>query len=192
MKLLTRFVLCLMIAAGMAACNSVYTPKPKGYFKIDFPAHEYTLFDKPGYPYTFEYPVYAKVTRDSTFFGEETENPYWINIDFPQFNGTIHVSYKEVGKTNMDKLLGDVFKMTYKHTSKASEIRDSIMQTPMGINGIFFHVAGNTATAQQFLIRLSLPALMPMVPSIAGTPMVASAILVPARVWSLGGGTYMK
>jgi hypothetical protein len=156
MKLPTRFVLCLMIAAGMAACNSVYTPKPKGYFKIDFPAHEYTLFDKPGYPYTFEYPVYAKVTRDSTFFGEETENPYWINIDFPQFNGTIHVSYKEVGKTNMDKLLGDVFKMTYKHTSKASEIRDSIMQTPMGINGIFFHVAGNTATAQQFFLTDSV------------------------------------
>jgi gliding motility-associated lipoprotein GldD len=149
------FLLCAIVA-GLVACNSDYTPKRKGYFKIDFPKHEYRLFDAPGYPYTFEYPVYATVIKDSTFFGDETENGYWINVDFPRFNGRIYMSYKEVGKTDFTKLVNDAFKMTYKHTSKASEISDSLMRTPMGVTGMFFNVGGNAATARQFYVTDSV------------------------------------
>jgi gliding motility-associated lipoprotein GldD len=150
-----RFLL-FAIAAALVACNSDYTPKRKGYFRIEFPQHEYKLFDAPGYPYTFEYPVYATVNKDSTFFGDETENGYWINIDFPRFNGKIYVSYKEVGKTDFTKLVNDAYKMTYKHTSKASEITDSLMRTPMGVTGMFFQVGGNAATAKQFYVTDSV------------------------------------
>ena len=69
----------------LVACNSSYTPKPSGYYKIPFPEKKYQVFDRPDYPYSFEFPVYAKVVKDSTFFGEATENPWWINIDFPQW-----------------------------------------------------------------------------------------------------------
>jgi gliding motility-associated lipoprotein GldD len=134
------------------SCNSDYVPRRKGYFKIEFPQHEYQVFDQPGYPYTFEYPVYATVKKDSTFFGDETPNDYWINIDFPRFNGTIYVSYKIIGKTNFEQLVNDAYKMTYKHTSKASEITDSLMHTPMGVSGMYFKVAGNAATARQFYL----------------------------------------
>jgi len=149
-------VLTVAVALAFAACNSAYTPKRKGYFKIDFPKHEYTLFDRPGYPYSFEYPVYATVTKDSTFFGDEAENDYWINIDFPRFNGRMYISYKEVGKTDLTQLVNDAYKMTYKHTSKASEIADSLMRTPMGVTGMFFHVGGNAATAKQFYLTDSV------------------------------------
>lgn len=152
-----EFVLLLTaVVFGLNACNSDYTPKRKGYFRINFPKHEYQAFDAPGYPYTFEYPVYANVVKDSTFFGDEAENPYWINIDFPQFNGRIYMSYKEVGKTDFEKLVDDAFKMTFKHTTKATEITDSIMQTPMGVTGVFFNVGGNAATARQFFVTDSV------------------------------------
>lgn len=136
----------------MVACNSDYTLKRRGYYKIDLPKHEYRLFDQPGYPYTFEYPVYATVVKDSTFFEGRPENDYWINIDFPRFNGKIYISYKEVGRNDFNKLVNDAFEMTYKHTSKATEITDSAMVTPQGLSGVFFHVGGNAATAKQFFI----------------------------------------
>jgi hypothetical protein len=60
--------------------------------------------------------VYAKVVKDSTFFGEKTENPWWINIDFPQFNGRIYVSYKTIGPNNFQKLVNDAFTLTNKHS----------------------------------------------------------------------------
>lgn len=139
----------------VTACNSEYTIKPKGYFRIDLPRHEYTTFDRPDFPYTFEYPVYAQITHDSTVFSDN-DTPYWVNIDFPGFNGKIHVSYKRVGKDNFAKLVDDAFKMTYKHTTKATEIDDSLFHTPQGLGGIWFNVGGNAATAKQFFITDSV------------------------------------
>ena len=136
----------------ITACNSEYTPKPKGYYKIDFPEKKYQEFDQPGYPYAFEYPQYAKVIKDSSFFGEATENPWWINIDFPQFGGTVHVSYKTIGSNKFDKLVKDAFTMTNKHTLKAYSIDDSLITTPNNVHGVFFKVGGNVATANQFFL----------------------------------------
>jgi gliding motility-associated lipoprotein GldD len=142
----------LFIALACIACNSDFTPKPKGYFKIDFPEKKYQLFDKPGYPYAFEYPVYANVVKDSSFFGKNTENPWWINIDFPQFEGKVHISYKEIGPNKFDKLVNDAFTMTNKHTLKAYSIEDSLLVNPNNVHGVFFKVGGNVATANQFFL----------------------------------------
>ena len=144
-------IFCMLIIA-IQSCNSDYTIKQKGYFKIDLPERKYVTFDKPGYPYTFEYPAYSNVVQDSTFFEDQPDNPYWVNIEFPSLNGKIYISYKDVRKNEIDKLVDDAFKLTYKHTTKATSIKDSLMRTPNGITGIFFKVGGNAATARQFFI----------------------------------------
>lgn len=154
MKTILRLLTLLSLLT--ISCNSGYTIKQTGYYRIDFPPHEYKLFDKPGYPYTFEYPVYGTVVQDTSFFEDKPENPYWVNIDFPQFSGKIYVSYKEVQKSDFNKLINDAFNLTYKHSTKATEIRDSLMQTPNGITGVFFKVGGNAATANQFFVTDSV------------------------------------
>lgn len=151
---LFRFSIIFLL---LVSCNSVYTPKRRGYFKIDFPRHEYQTFDQAGFPYTFEYPVYANIVKDSSFFDTVPENPYWINIDFPRFNGRIYVSYKDIGPArrsgnSFEKLRDDAFKMAYKHSVKASSIDQTVIQTPNGIGGIYFNVGGNAATANQFFL----------------------------------------
>ncbi len=143
---------CAALIFLCAACNSPYTPKPTGYFKISFPAKKYQVFNQPGYPYTFEYPVYANVVKDSSFFGDTTENPWWINVNFPQFNGRINVTYKLIGPNKLEKLLNDAFNMTNKHSAKADYIGDSLLETPNGIHGRFFKVEGDVATANQFFL----------------------------------------
>lgn len=134
------------------SCNSDYTIRQRGYFKIDLPKHEYRLFDKEGYPFTFEYPVYGTIVQDTSFFEDKPENPYWINIDFADLNGKIYLSYKDATKNSFDKLVDDAFKLTYKHSTKATAIKDSLMLTPNSITGIFFKVGGNAATARQFFV----------------------------------------
>ncbi len=148
-------ILLLFLLSGLLSCNSDYTPKPRGYFKITFPAHEYQEFNKPGYPYSFEYPKYAEVIQDTSFFESRPENPYWINIDFPMFHARMYISYKQVNK-DFDKLKEDAYKMTMKHSLKATSIEDSTMKTPMGLSGIFFNVGGNAATASQFYLTDSV------------------------------------
>jgi len=153
------------------ACNSTYTSKKRGYYKITFPERGYTLFQEEGYPYSFEYPVYAKVVKDSTYFDNNPENPFWINIDFPQFGGKIFLSYKIIGgkvvyrikqqngtykdSTGInvfDRLVNDAFMLTNKNESIATSIRDSLVHTPNGITGVYFRVGGNAATARQFFL----------------------------------------
>jgi gliding motility-associated lipoprotein GldD len=140
----------------VSACNSDYHPetKKKGYFKIEFPNKEYKTFDQPGYPYTFEYPVYANIARDTMFFNEPTENPWWINVDIPHFHGKIHVSYKAVrNKSHLDSLVNEAFKLAYiKHTEVSTGIEDSLMKTPNDVEGIYYTLKGNTATANQFFL----------------------------------------
>lgn len=146
----------IFIAFVISACNSDFTPKPKGYFKIGMPEKQYKIFNENGYPYSFEYPSYATVIKDSVFFNEEAENPWWINIDFPEFSGKIYISYKEIGATSLDKLVNDAFNLTNKHSLKAVAINDSLMATANGIHGMFFKVEGDVATANQFFLTDSV------------------------------------
>ena len=137
----------------LMSCNSAYTYKKKGYFHIDFPEKKYQAFNQPGYPYSFEYPVYSTVIKDTTFFDARPENDWWINIDIPRFGGRIYISYKEVEKNNFDSLVNDGFKMAYKqHTDISTGITDSVIRTPNGAEGIYFSLSGNTATANQFFL----------------------------------------
>ena len=144
----------LLVFGLLASCNSDYsTGKKKGYFKIDLPEKKYQRFEQPGYPYSFEYPVYATIVKDTTFFEDKAED-WWINIDFPQFNGRIHVSYKPINaQNNFDSLVAHGFKLAYKqHVNMATGINDSLMKTPHGVEGIYFSLGGNTATANQFFL----------------------------------------
>ncbi len=171
----TGTLVLIALIVILASCNSNYVPRPKGYFKISFPEHKYEKFEKAGYPYTFELPVYAKVVQDSTYFEEQPENPYWINIEFPQFQGKIYVSYVEIGGKSrfkvrnakgeyidsiglntFDRLVSSSYNLTYKHSVKASSIEDSVFTTQNGVEGIYFKIGGNAATANQFFVTDSV------------------------------------
>lgn len=153
---ITLFTTIVALWAAAASCNSNYTAKPVGYYKINFPEKKYVLFDQPGYPYSFEYPVYGRIVKDTTFFDEATENPWWINVDFPQFAGRIYVSYKEIGKYNFDTLIQQTFMLTGKHTSRANSIEDTLIATKNNIHGVFFTVGGDVATNNQFFLTDSV------------------------------------
>ena len=85
-------ILSAIFFCVLVSCNSTYTSKKRGYFKVDFPQKKYVRFQQPGFPYTFEYPAYARIVKDSTYFENNPDNPYWINIDFPFFRGKIFIT----------------------------------------------------------------------------------------------------
>src|SRR5580698_4024662 len=106
-------------------------PKPRGYFRLDFPKKAYTRFTSPDCPYSFEYPVYAKVVHDSSFFGAPPDDPCWLNVEIPELSGTIHISYKEIkGQNTLEKLIEDAHKLSYEHTVKADYIDETSVNNP--------------------------------------------------------------
>ncbi|MCE2756421.1 MAG: hypothetical protein ACK5F9_04105 [Bacteroidota bacterium] len=167
----SNIIYILFIFLLAVSCNSPFTPKPKGYFKIDFPQRGYQTFNEPGFPYSFEYPLYATVSKETD---SSQQQPYWLNIEFKDFAGRIYLSYKSINgysvyklksgdgysdslvKNSFESLRDEAFNLTYKHTIKASGIVDSFFNPAKGYAGIYFYVEGNAATSKQFFITDSV------------------------------------
>lgn len=128
-----------------------YFPKKRGYYQIDFPEKKYTTFNKVGYPYSFQYPVYATVVKDTSFFSEKNQNPWWINIEFNTLGGKVYISYKAINEQNkFEELLEDSYNMSHYHTKRADYINEPDFHTSHNVHGLFYEVGGNAASAFQF------------------------------------------
>jgi gliding motility-associated lipoprotein GldD len=143
------FILLLVLAISSCSSPSDYSPKPRGYFKIDFPKKSYQLFNENSH-YSFEYPTYAKMYADST----ETNEPDWYNLTYPQFNARLHISYYQINsKEELNKLVEDSRKLAFKHTVKATGIDEGTIKIPRNnVYGIFYSIEGNTASSSQFIL----------------------------------------
>jgi gliding motility-associated lipoprotein GldD len=129
------------------SCSGDYTPKPRGYFRIDFPEKSYVTYDSDC-PYVFSYPSFASVTRDE---GRNTQ-PCWINIDFPGYRGRLHISYMEVGG-NLMEYMEDSRKLAFKHTVKADAIDERMfINNENKVYGILYDIKGNSASSLQFFL----------------------------------------
>jgi gliding motility-associated lipoprotein GldD len=138
-------VLCLAACKG----NHDYSPKPRGYFRIIFPKKRYRMYNE-ACPFTFVYPTYAKVEPDT----KPDAKPCWLNMRFPQFNGTLHLSYEHIkSKKEFDELVEDAHKLTFEHTVKATSIDQGIIAYPdRNVYGIYYTVDGNAASSVQFFL----------------------------------------
>jgi len=123
-------------------------PKPRGYFRIDLPEKQYVKLDTMRH-YSFEYPTYSTITPDPHSLQERD----WVNVEFPNYKGTIHISYKNVDD-NLANYLEDAYLMITKHITKATGIRDSlIINGEKDVYGLVYFLDGEgVASPLQFYL----------------------------------------
>ena len=140
--------LAIFFSWSLDGCRPKHTiPKPRGYYRIDFPEKKYQSY-LGECPYRFEFPTYGRVVKDQDVLSE----PCWINIEFPDFDGIIHISYKEVDQ-NLSAFLEDSHTLAYKHTVKADAINETrISNASKRVFGILYDIEGNTASSVQFFL----------------------------------------
>jgi len=137
-----RVISVALFTLALFSCQDSYVPKPRGYYRIDFPGKEYRLFDTI-FPYTFEYPVYAKIVRDSSRMAE----PYWINIVYYPYNAQLHISYKTINK-NLASYLDDAHTLVNKHIPKANAISQREYADPAEkVFGLVYEISGSDAAS---------------------------------------------
>ena len=148
MRIYTLTALLFVSMLG-CSCGSNYSPKPRGYFKIDFPEKRYQSY-KGNCPYMFDYPTYARVAPDSA----GAIKPCWLDVTFPQMNAKIHLSYQEIHSKEMfNQLVEDARTFAFKHTSKATAIDEGLIAYPdRKVYGIFYSIDGNAASSAQFFL----------------------------------------
>ena len=145
--IITWLLIIILILCLLSACNSEFTPKPRGYFRIDFPEKKYQKYIS-GCRYSFEYPVYGVIVNYNGYNAE----PCWIDIEFPANKGEIHITYKTLNN-NLAKHIEDIRTLAYKHIIKADDIIENpIMFPERRVFGILYDIKGNTASSVNFFI----------------------------------------
>ena len=133
----------------LAGCSSApdFTPKPKGYNRIDLPAHRYRLLPA-GHPYEFEYSMQAVIKRDSSYMAQ----PHWINVYYPKLHANVQITYMDVQRDRRlyNKMMEDARKLTGKHEIKATAIDERILKTPSGMRASVFELQGEVPSQFQF------------------------------------------
>lgn len=149
----TSFIFRLTIFSFLlfsAACSEEsYVPKPKGYNRIDLPAHSYISMQE-NHPYTFEYSSHAKILKDTFDIAE----PHWIYVYYPTLGANIQITYKSINNNpaKFQEFINDAYKLTSKHQIKASSIEESIVKTPSGKTVNIFELEGEVPSQFQFYI----------------------------------------
>jgi len=140
-------IIPLLFILSFFSCKNDYTPKPRGYFRIDLPENEYT--QSPDIlPYRFE------VSKNSLIINNRKSEHelYWINIEYPQYKAAIYISYKEI-KNNLSEYIDDSRGFVYKHTIKADAISEDVfIDKTKKVYGIKYNIKGDAASNTQFFL----------------------------------------
>lgn len=146
MKIKQNILIVLTISFTFLSCGGdTFTPKPKGYFRIDLPKKEYHAIEKDC-PFVFETPNYTSLRQDAN----RPEMSCWFDIVFDNLNASIYLSYKPVDD-NLNQYLEDSRSLAFKHTVKAFDIEQQKVSFPdKRVWGLIYSIEGNAASAYQF------------------------------------------
>lgn len=138
-------ILLLLVFFTIGCKKNNYIPKPRGYYRIEFPEKSYRSFTNNA-PFSFEYPAYSKIKNTPS---SNTE-PYWYNITIPENKVSIHLSYKQID-SNLNILTEDSRELAYKHSIKASAINEKLyINNKKNVYGTIYEIKGNAASPFQF------------------------------------------
>lgn len=145
----------LGLVFGIISCHNVdYMPKPHGYYRIDLPERVYREVGGDGCPFRFEAPLYSQLKEDQS----PNAKLCWKNLDFPQFNARLHISYSPLNAASpLGALTEDARTFAFKHTTKATAIDQRQVHLPaQQVYGLEYSIKGNTASNYQFYVSDSL------------------------------------
>lgn len=150
LSLASAAIFCFSLLMMQSCTDEPMSPRPRGYFRIALPEKEYRRLDSI-YPYTFDYPVYCDITNDKRSLNEVN----WINLDFTNLRGRVHLSYKSIENIDMlNRYAEDARTLAFKHIPKASSIEQIRISYPEHkVYGLIYNIRGpGAASPYQFYL----------------------------------------
>lgn len=154
MRQISFVLLTFMMLATACGEEAVITPKPRAYPRITFPEKTYQAFEKEYCAFGFQYPTYAEVIQDTSFFNEKPAHPCWFDIFYPAFDARLHFTYAPVrDKEELDELKKDAFELVDWQNKRASYIEEIRIEKPQQqLEGMAFDITGPAASPFQFYL----------------------------------------
>lgn len=127
----------------LASCGTEPVARPNGYMRIGLPEKSYTALNLEGCSFN------SNMNQEATLIYKDSAN-CWIDIVYPSIRSTIQLTYKAV-EDNLEQLFIDAQKLAYKHTVKASGMREQFFAyDSTNVFGMYYEMSGASAATTQF------------------------------------------
>lgn len=141
-------LVCFLLSITGCQEEKPGTPRPKGYMKIDFPQKKYVEHNT-NCPYTFQYPLRSIIDTNT----RRVKHPCWLNLHYPQYGATIHMTYTNIQKDSLHVYIEDAHKLAMKHVVRADDIKERLFENDEErVYGVAYELEGNVASNFQFFL----------------------------------------
>lgn len=130
------------------SCSQSYTPKPRGYLRIEQPATHYIMFDEASLPYAFSVSGQAIIELPPV-----DSAAGWLNMDYPVFQAKIYCSYKAITTQTLHEHTADCHQLAERAARNAEAITEvSFENQESRVFGTLFLIEGESASPIQFML----------------------------------------
>ena len=134
-------LLLIVFLLALISCEE-FTPKPRGFLRLDYPKAKYKKWRPLLCPFQFE-------KSEAAIVQSRTKN-CWFDLNYPSMKATIYLTYNLV-TNNYEQIAKEIEKLTYRHTIKATSISEqTFVNEEKKIFGTLYKVEGEVASHLQF------------------------------------------
>ena len=148
-KLIVLWIIPIFLSSACTDRKENYIPKPRGYFRIEVPEHQFQKLDT-----TLPFGLKYSQSANYSFISKE-EGKYWIDITYPALNATLNMTYIPLNN-DLRKLALEEEKMINFHIEhgKADDVQFHYIDDPIHkVYGRLYDIEGRTvAIPLQFWI----------------------------------------
>lgn len=136
------------------SCSEAPTARPDAFMRIGLPSTDNYAPLKESAPFGLDINAEAEVIVKDVLAEEGNEEvregEYWLDVVYPSILSTVQFTYKPVDN-NLEALVRDAQQLAYKHTVKASGMREQFFEyKDKKVYGLYYELSGASATTTQF------------------------------------------
>lgn len=140
----------LLLLSGISCTE--YTPKPRGYFRIEMPAPAYQDLPDTRLPYTFRLSGWAEVELPPAGSPEG-----WINLSYPQWHVKFYCSYLTASPATFPQVEEECRALVARQARNPERIVEiTYADTAASVYGSLFLLDGESASPLQFMLTDSV------------------------------------
>lgn len=149
-----KSVPAILVSLFIFLCISCteYTPKPRGYFRIEPPEARYQALPLDSLPYTFN--VSQLVTVELPPVGSPEG---WINLSYPSLGVKVYCSYLPVTRSTLQTAAVESRSLVSRQAKQANAVKEQGYSNPEEqVYGSLFLLDGESASPVQFMLTDSV------------------------------------
>ena len=136
------------------SCSEAPTARPDAFMRIGLPSTDNYAPLKESAPFGLDINAEAEVIVKDVLAEEGNEEvregEYWLDVVYPTVLSTVQFTYKPVDN-NLEALVRDAQQLAYKHTVKASGMREQFFEyKDKKVYGLYYELSAASATTTQF------------------------------------------